>query len=179
MTNILNQLSDNPGAKRKSKRLGRGIGSGKGKTSARGGKGQTARSGVAINGFEGGQTPIHRRLPKRGFNNPTAVTFEVINLQDLEKAVAAKKIDGAKVTAETLKTAGIIKNNLDGLKLLAKGTLTAKVNIFVDAASEAAIKAVEKAGGKVEVKAKKAKQVKGVKTSKKEKAKKFVKKASK
>jgi large subunit ribosomal protein L15 len=175
MTSILNQLSDNPGAKRKSKRLGRGIGSGKGKTSARGGKGQTARSGVAINGFEGGQTPIHRRLPKRGFNNPTAIEFEVVNLQDLEKAIAEKKIDGVNVTAASLKAAGMIKNNLDGLKLLAKGALTAKVTITVDAASEAAIKAVEKAGGKVEVKAKKAKQVKGVKTSTKIKAKKFIK----
>lgn len=177
MTNILNQLSDNPGANRKSKRLGRGIGSGKGKTSARGGKGQTARSGSSIRGFEGGQTPIHRRLPKRGFNNPTATTYEVVNLQDLEVAIANKKIDGSKVNAETLKAAGIIKNNLCGIKLLAKGKLTAKVNIFVDAASEVAIKAVEKAGGKVEVKAKKAKQVKGVKTSTKPKAKKFVKAA--
>jgi large subunit ribosomal protein L15 len=150
MTTILNQLSDNPGARRKTKRLGRGIGSGKGKTSARGGKGQTARSGSAIRGFEGGQTPIHRRLPKRGFNNPTSTEFEVINLQTLEKAFADKKLSGA-VTLETLKEAGILKGNKDGIKLLGKGEISTKVTITVDKASEAAITAIEKAGGKVNV----------------------------
>ncbi len=177
---LLSNLQPKEGSTHYSKRIGRGIGSGMGGTSTKGHKGQLARTGGKVRrGFEGGQTPIHRRLPKRGFNNPTATTFEVINLQDLETVVAGKKVDAAKITAETLKAAGVIKNNLDGLKLLAKGTLTAKVNITVDAASEAAIKAVEKAGGKVEVKVKKAKPAKGVKTSTKEKAKKFVKKASK
>ena len=149
----LNEISDNPGAHYKFKRVGRGIGSGKGKTSGRGGKGQTARSGVAINGFEGGQTPLHRRLPKRGFNNIHRLNYQVINVGRLQKAVEAGKIaKGDTVTAESLIGLGILAKMEDGLRLLAKGTITTALTIECAGASEAAVKAVEAAGGKVIVK---------------------------
>jgi large subunit ribosomal protein L15 len=149
----LNEISDNPGAHYKFKRVGRGIGSGKGKTSGRGGKGQTARSGVAINGFEGGQTPLHRRLPKRGFNNIHRLTYQVINVGRLQKAVEAGKIaKGDTVTPESLIKLGILAKLDDGLRLLAKGTLSTALTIECAGASEAAVKAVEAAGGKVIVK---------------------------
>jgi len=146
----LNELKDNEGARKGRIRVGRGIGSSKGKTAGRGGKGQTARTGVAINGFEGGQTPIHRRLPKRGFNNHTRTEYATINTGDLQKAVDAGKIKGD-ITIEALKKAGVIRNSATLVKLLAKGTLTAKMNVSVSAASASATAAVEKAGGKVEV----------------------------
>jgi len=147
----LNEIRDNPGAHYRAKRVGRGIGSGKGKTSARGGKGQTARAGVAINGFEGGQTPLHRRLPKRGFNNKAfRKSFKVVNLGRLQAA-----LDGGKLKAEgtldggTLVSSGMLRRAGDGIRLLAKGELRTAITIEVDGASEAAIAAVEKVGGKV------------------------------
>ena len=149
----LNQISDNRGAHYRAKRVGRGIGSGKGKTASRGGKGQTARTGVALNGFEGGQTPLHRRLPKRGFNNIHRLTYQVINVGRLQKAVEAGKIaKGDTVTPESLIKLGILAKLDDGLRLLAKGTLTTALTIECAGASEAAVKAVEAAGGKVIVK---------------------------
>src|SRR4051812_46851920 len=147
----LNEIRDNPGAHYRAKRLGRGIGSGKGKTSGRGGKGQTARSGVAINGFEGGQTPLHRRLPKRGFNNKIfQKDYKVVNLGRLQQAVDAGKLtaEGA-VDAARMVAAGILRRSGDGVRLLAKGALTAALTIEVAGASKTAIEAVEAAGGKV------------------------------
>lgn len=144
----LNEIKDNKGARKRKMRVGRGIGSGKGKTSGRGGKGQTARTGVRINGFEGGQTPIHRRLPKRGFNNYTRHEYETVNLGAIQKAVDAGKLKG-NVDLASLKEAGLVRQAGTEVKLLAKGTLTAKVNISVNFASEAAKAAVEKAGGKL------------------------------
>jgi large subunit ribosomal protein L15 len=153
----LNELRDNEGARYQSKRLGRGIGSGKGKTSGKGVKGQTSRTGVAINGFEGGQMPIYRRLPKRGFHNPNAKHFAVINLGRLQKAIDEKRIDAAKpINAEALSAAGLIGKVLDGVRLLGHGEITSKVTIEVTGASAAAIAAVEKAGGSVNVAAPKA-----------------------
>lgn len=146
----LNELKDNEGARKGRIRVGRGIGSSKGKTAGRGGKGQTARTGVRINGFEGGQTPIHRRLPKRGFNNYTRVEFETINTGDIQKAVDAGKLKGD-VTIEALKKAGLIRNAAENVKLLAKGEIKAKVSVSVTAASASAKAAVEKAGGAVVV----------------------------
>src|SRR5258706_15532071 len=123
----LNQLKGNPGSRHRKMRVGRGIGSGKGKTSGRGGKGQTARTGVRINGFEGGQTPIHRRLPKRGFNNYTRKEYAVINLGAVQKAVDAGKIDGKQtVDLKLLKEAGLVRQNGTKVKLLAKGEIKAK-----------------------------------------------------
>jgi len=146
----LNEISDNPGAHYKFKRVGRGIGSGKGKTSGRGGKGQTARSGVAINGFEGGQTPLHRRLPKRGFTNIFKGDFQVINTGRLQKAVEAGKIAaGETVTPARLIELGILSKLRDGVRLLAKGPISTALTIEVAGASAAAIAAVEAAGGKV------------------------------
>lgn len=148
----LNELRDNEGARYQSKRLGRGIGSGKGKTSGKGVKGQTSRTGVAINGFEGGQMPIYRRLPKRGFHNPNAKHFAVINLGRLQKAIDEKRIDAKKpINAEALAAAGLIGKVLDGVRLLGHGEIKAKVTIEVTGASAAAIAAVEKAGGSVTV----------------------------
>ena len=148
----LNQIADNPGAKRPRKRVGRGIGSGKGKTSGRGGKGQTARSGVRIKGFEGGQMPMHRRLPKRGFNNVFRVEFAEINLDRLQQAVDAKAIDAKEtVTAESLVKAGVLRRARGGVRLLGRGELKAKLNIEVHGASKSAIAAVEKAGGSVKI----------------------------
>jgi large subunit ribosomal protein L15 len=147
----LNEIRDNPGAHYRAKRVGRGIGSGKGKTSGRGGKGQTARSGVAINGFEGGQTPLHRRLPKRGFNNKIfQKDFKVVNLGRLQQAIDAGKLSAAGgLDAKKLVDAGVLRRAGDGVRLLAKGTLKAAITIEVAGASQAAIAAVEKAGGKV------------------------------
>lgn len=148
----LNELRDNPGARKTSKRLGRGVGSGKGKTCGRGVKGQTARTGVSINGFEGGQMPIYRRLPKRGFNNPSRKDYVVVNIGQLQTAIDDGRIDtAAPITAETIKNAGLVSNARDGVRLLAKGALTAKVTIEVSGASAAAKAAVEQAGGTVVV----------------------------
>ncbi|MGE0718692.1 MAG: 50S ribosomal protein L15 [Alphaproteobacteria bacterium] len=146
----LNEIRDNPGARKKSKAVGRGIGSGKGKTSGRGGKGQTARSGVALAGFEGGQTPLHRRLPKRGFKKPFRKEFELINTGRLQKAIDAGRLDaGQPIDADVLRKAGVIGKVKDGVRLLAKGEITAAVTISVAGASAAAVAAVEKSGGKV------------------------------
>jgi large subunit ribosomal protein L15 len=147
----LNEIRDNPGAHYRAKRVGRGIGSGKGKTSGRGGKGQTARSGVALNGFEGGQTPLHRRLPKRGFNNKIfQKDFKVVNLGRLQQAVDAGKLSGeGAIDAARLVAAGVLRRPGDGVRLLAKGSLSAALTIEVAGASAAAVAAVEAAGGKV------------------------------
>lgn len=150
MTHIFQTLRDNPGARRVSKRVGRGIGSGKGKTAGKGVKGQKARAGISIKGFEGGQMPVHRRLPKRGFNNHTRKDFEVINTGIIQTFVDSGKLDSKKsINREELLKAGLVKGNLDGIKLLAKGEIKAKVTIEVCKASASAISAIEKAGGKV------------------------------
>ena len=146
----LNQISDNPGATKDRMRVGRGIGSGKGKTAGRGVKGQKARTGVAIKGFEGGQMPLHRRLPKRGFNNLYAQDLNEVNLGRIQEAVDAGKLEkAATVTVESLVAAGIIARPRDGVKLLGQGELTAKLSFEVAAASKSAVEAVEKAGGSV------------------------------
>lgn len=148
----LNEIRDNDGARKLRTRVGRGIGSGKGKTAGSGHKGQKARSGVAINGFEGGQMPIYRRLPKRGFTSMNKKDFQVLNLGRLQKAIDAKKVDAGKpITIETLVEAGVVGKVVDGVRLLAKGEFTAKVEITVTGASKGAVEAVEKAGGKVTV----------------------------
>jgi len=150
----LNELRDNPGARPKFKRLGRGIGSGKGKTSGKGVKGQKAREGVALNGFEGGQLPIYRRLPKRGFFNHFRVEFAPVNLGSLEKAVEAGRLDASvPVTEEVLRSAGLVRGGkaAQGVRLLAKGSLTRPLHITVTGASASAVAAVEKAGGTVTV----------------------------
>lgn len=146
----LNELRDNPGAHLKSKRLGRGIGSGKGKTSGKGVKGQKAREGVALNGFEGGQLPIYRRLPKRGFKNPTRKEYAPVNLDAVEKAVEAGKLDPAAVTEESLRTAGLVRGGkVVGVRLLARGEATRALTVTVSGASAAAVEAVQRAGGTV------------------------------
>lgn len=145
----LNELRDNEGATKNRIRVGRGIGSGKGKTCGRGQKGQKSRSGVAVNGFEGGQMPIYRRLPKRGFKNPFAKEFAVVNLDTIQKAVAAGKLNAAAIDVAALMNAGVISKELDGVRLLARGAITSSVTISVNSASKAAVAAVEKAGGKV------------------------------
>ncbi len=147
----LNEIKDNRGAHYRAKRRGRGIGSGKGKTSARGGKGQTARTGVALNGFEGGQTPLHRRLPKRGFTREDfREHFHIINLGRLQQALDSGMIKSdAKVDGETLVKAGVLRRVGDGVRLLAKGELKSALTIEVAGASKAAVAAVEKLGGKV------------------------------
>lgn len=148
----LNQLSDNQGARKARKRIGRGIGSGTGKTSGKGHKGQKSRSGVSIKGFEGGQMPLHRRLPKRGFKNIFAKKFVAVNLGRLQKAIDAGKLDIKQpIDAAALKAAGILKNPKDGVRLLAKGDLKAKVQVSVAGASKAAVEAVEKAGGSITI----------------------------
>jgi large subunit ribosomal protein L15 len=148
----LNELADNQGSTKKRMRVGRGVGSGKGKTAGRGVKGQKARDGVSINGFEGGQTPIHRRLPKRGFNNPNAQRFAWINIGRIEAALVAGALDGkAEIDEDGLIAAGLIRRKRDGVRLLAKGEITRQVNLKVSGASEAAIAAVQKAGGSVTV----------------------------
>ncbi len=145
----LNELKNNPGATKDRIRVGRGIGSGKGKTGGRGVKGQKSRSGVSINGFEGGQMPIYRRLPKRGFKNPFALHFAVVNLDTIQKAVDCGKLDAASIDVEALLNSRVISKKLDGVRLLARGAITSPVNISVNSASKAAVAAVEKAGGKV------------------------------
>lgn len=147
----LNEIKDNEGARKSRKRVARGIGSGSGKTGGRGQKGQKSRSGVAVNGFEGGQMPIYRRLPKRGFKNPFAKEFAVVNLDTIQKAVDAGKLNAADINIDALVNAGIISKQLDGVRLLARGAITSNVNISVNSASKAAVAAVEKAGGKVTV----------------------------
>ena len=148
----LNQLSDNPGARYKSKRAGRGIGSGKGVRAGRGQKGQKSRSGVAINGFEGGQMPLHMRLPKRGFNSPNRKSYIVINIGRLQKAIDDGKLDAkGEIDSTALLDAGVISRTKDGVRLLAKGEIKSKISIKVDGASKAAIEAIENAGGKVNI----------------------------
>ena len=149
----LNEIRDNPGAHYRAKRVGRGIGSGKGKTSGRGGKGQTARTGVAINGFEGGQTPLHRRLPKRGFDNKMfRPDFVIVNLGRVQQAIDEGKLSaGGALDGAALVASGILRRQRDGVRLLAKGELRVAVTIEVAGASKAAIAAVESVGGKVVV----------------------------
>ena len=152
MTIKINELRDNPGARQGRVRVGRGIGSGLGKTAGRGQKGQKSRSGVAVKGFEGGQMPLHMRLPKRGFNNIFAKDYAEVNLGAIQKMIDAKKLD-TKGTLDhaALKAAGLARGGKDGVRLLGKGDLTTKVSFKVAGASKGAIEAVEKAGGKVEV----------------------------
>jgi large subunit ribosomal protein L15 len=148
----LNQLRDNEGSTHSKKRLGRGIGSGSGKTAGRGVKGQKARSGVAINGFEGGQMPLYRRLPKRGFKNIFAKDFNVVSLARVQQAIDAKKLDAKKtVDVEALIQAGVIRRAKDGVRLLSDGELKAKLAFDIAGASKAAIEKVEKAGGSVKL----------------------------
>ena len=148
----LNAIRDNLGARKTSKRLGRGIGSGKGKTCGAGHKGQKSRSGVAIKGFEGGQMPITRRLPKRGFTNIFRRRFAVVNLGAVQKALDAGKLDSKKpVDAAALVASGLVSHPRDGVRLLAKGALKAKVNFRIAGASASAIEEVKKAGGSVEI----------------------------
>jgi large subunit ribosomal protein L15 len=148
----LSDIADNAGSRKKRMRVGRGIGSGKGKTAGRGGKGQTARSGVRIKGFEGGQMPLHRRLPKRGFNNIFRVEFAEINLDRLQDAIDSKLVDIKEtVNAESLVKSGVIRRAKGGVRLLGRGELKAKLNIEVHGASKSAIAAVEKAGGTIKI----------------------------
>ncbi len=149
----LNDLRDNPGANKKAKRVGRGPGSGMGKTGGRGIKGQKSRSGVAIKGFEGGQMPLYQRLPKRGFNKPNRKQFAVVNLGILAKFIEDGKIDpGKPVTEDVLVESGLVRRKLDGVRVLAKGDFSAKVDLQVTGASKSAVEAVEKAGGSLTVK---------------------------
>ena len=146
----LNEIRDNPGSTKGRMRVGRGPGSGKGKTAGRGVKGQKSRTGVSLLGFEGGQMPLYMRMPKRGFNNPFALKFAEVNLWRLQDAVDAGKLDAkSAIDAAALKAAGVIRRELDGVRLLGEGTLTAKLNITVYSASAGAVKAVEAAGGTV------------------------------
>ena len=147
----LNELRDNEGSRLKSKRLGRGIGSGKGKTSGKGHKGQSAREGVALNGFEGGQLPIYRRLPKRGFVNIFRKSYAPVNLGTLDAAIESGRIDGSQpITEDALRAAGLARTGkVDGIRLLARGEITRAITITVSGASAAAIEAVQKAGGNV------------------------------
>lgn len=148
----LSDIADNPGSRKKRMRVGRGIGSGKGKQSGRGGKGQTARSGVRIKGFEGGQMPLHRRLPKRGFNNIFALDLVEVNLDKIQAAIDAKKFDAKDtVNAESLVKAGILRRSRDGVRLLGRGEIKAKITVEVHGASKSAVAAVEKAGGSVKI----------------------------
>jgi large subunit ribosomal protein L15 len=148
----LNQIADNEGARKGRMRVGRGIGSGKGKTSGRGVKGQKARTGVAIKGFEGGQMPLHRRMPKRGFRPPNQKVWQVVNLDRLQKAIDERKLDAGKpIDAAAMQAAGLFKDSWDGVRLLGKGEIKTKIEIKVAGASASAIAAVEKAGGKVEL----------------------------
>lgn len=147
----LNELKNNPGATKDRIRVGRGIGSGKGKTGGRGVKGQKSRSGVSINGFEGGQMPIYRRLPKRGFKNPFAKNFAVVNLDTIQKAIDAGKLNAASIDVDALLNSRVVSDKLDGIRLLARGAITSSVTISVNSASKAAVEAVEKAGGSVKL----------------------------
>jgi large subunit ribosomal protein L15 len=145
----LNELRDNPGATHKPKRVGRGPGSGLGKTGGRGIKGQKSRSGVAINGYEGGQMPLYQRLPKRGFNKPNRKEFAIVNLGQIQQFIDAGKLEAGDVTEETLVSSGLVRRRRDGVRLLGKGELTAAATITVTGASAGARAAVEKAGGSV------------------------------
>jgi large subunit ribosomal protein L15 len=157
----LNQVADRPGARKSRQRIGRGIGSGVGKTGGRGGKGQTARSGVRIKGFEGGQMPLHRRLPKRGFNNIFAKKLNEVNLGRVQAAIDAGRLHldgGAEVDAAILVNAGVLRRSHDGVRLLGNGELKTKINFVVYGASKSAVAAVEKAGGSVRILAPKREQ---------------------
>ena len=144
----LNELHDNPGANKTKKRIGRGPGSGKGKTGGRGLKGQKSRSGVSLNGYEGGQMPLYMRLPKRGFNKPNRKEFAVVNLGLIQKFVDLKKLDTKiEINEDVLVESGLVRRKLDGVRILSKGVITSKVNISVSGASKTAIEAVEKLGG--------------------------------
>ncbi len=148
----LHELRDNPGATPRKQRVARGPGSGRGKTAGRGIKGQKSRSGVAINGYEGGQMPLYQRLPKRGFNKPNRKEFAVVNLGLIQKFIDAGKIDaGNAITEDTLVTSGLVRRKLDGVRVLAKGELTSSLTLEVTGASKSAIEAVEKAGGSLKV----------------------------
>ena len=149
----LNEIRDNPGAAKARVRVGRGVGSGKGKQAGRGGKGQTARSGARIKGFEGGQMPLHRRLPKRGFRNTSfALKLNEVNLGRVQEAIDAGKLDAAaKIDAAALVKAGILRRAKDGVRLLGRGEIKAKLALSVYGASKSAVAAVEKAGGSVEI----------------------------
>lgn len=147
----LNEIADNAGARKIRKRVGRGIGSGLGKTAGRGGKGQTARKGGAKPGFEGGQMPIYRRLPKRGFNKPNQVDYNEVNLSQVQIAIDANRLDAKTVTGASLIAAGVITRVLGGVRLLGKGEIKTAINAEVFYASKSAIAAVEKAGGSVKV----------------------------
>ena len=148
----LNELHDNPGATKRRKRIGRGPGSGMGKTGGRGLKGQKSRSGVAIKGFEGGQMPIYQRLPKRGFTKPNRKKFAVVNLGLIQKFVDAGKLDAkSAITEDALLESGLVRRKLDGVRVLAKGEVTGKLNLEVTGASKSAVEAVEKAGGSLKV----------------------------
>src|SRR5258707_15630648 len=148
----LTELADRPGSRKPRQRIGRGIGSGSGKTGGRGGKGQTARSGVRIKGFEGGQMPLHRRLPKRGFKNICRLEFAESNLDRIQEAIDAKKLDaGGTINAESLVKSRVIRRSKDGVRLLGRGELKVKLTIEVHGASKSAIAAVEKAGGTVKI----------------------------
>jgi large subunit ribosomal protein L15 len=147
----LNEIRDNPGALKSRKRVGRGIGSGKGKTSGSGVKGQKSRTGVAIGGFEGGQMPLHRRLPKRGFKNIFRKEYQVVNLGRIQKAIDEGKLQATGIDGAKLQAAGLVRVGDGPIRLLNKGALSAKISVSVNAASAAAIAAVEKAGGKVEL----------------------------
>ncbi|MFY0616712.1 50S ribosomal protein L15 [Shimia sp.] len=149
----LHELHDNEGATKKRMRVGRGPGSGKGKMGGRGIKGQKSRSGVAINGYEGGQMPLYQRLPKRGFNKPNRKAFAVVNLGLIQKFVDEKKLDAAAaITEDALIASGLVRRKKDGIRVLAKGEVSAKLTIEVTGASKAAVEAVEKAGGSLTVK---------------------------
>jgi len=148
----LNGINDNPGSSKKRTRLGRGIGSGSGKQSGRGGKGQTARSGVRIKGFEGGQMPLHRRLPKRGFTNIFKTDYNEVNLGRVQQALDAGKLDGSQViTVDALVAAGVCAKVRDGVKLLGQGEFSAKVSFEVARASKTALAAIEKTGGSIKL----------------------------
>lgn len=148
----LNDITDNEGARHRRMRVGRGIGSGKGKTGGRGVKGQKSRSGVSINGFEGGQMPLHMRIPKRGFNNPFGKDYAEVNLGLIQKYIDAEKLDTkGTIDHAALKAVGLARGGKDGVRLLAKGELKAKLNFSVAGASKGAIEAVEKVGGKVDI----------------------------
>lgn len=162
----LNELHDNPGATKTRKRVGRGPGSGIGKTGGRGIKGQSSRAGVALNGYEGGQMPLYQRLPKRGFNKPNQKHFAVVNLGILQKFIDEKKIDAsATITEDVLVSSGLVRRKLDGIRLLGKGAITSKVTVEVTGASAGAVEAVQAAGGTVTITyVEKPVAVKGVKT---------------
>jgi large subunit ribosomal protein L15 len=148
----LNEIADNSGARKARMRVGRGIGSGKGKTSGRGVKGQKSRTGVAIKGFEGGQMPLYRRMPKRGFVPPHQKSWQVVNLGALQKAIDENRLDAGKpIDAAAMQAAGLFKKALDGVRLLGKGEIKTKIEVKVAGASASAVAAVEKAGGKVEL----------------------------